>query len=603
MPNQKYSDYFMETLANLGYKKCFYLGGGNSMHLLESASRFFECIPVVHEVTAAIASEYYNSENRKDDKAFTLVTAGPGMTNLITGIAGAWLDSRELLVVGGQAKSTNLSNGTVRQIGHQEVDGSSIARPITKISQTIDKPISSVEIKDLVAQSWLGRKGPVFLEICLDVSAKTVDTDEISESASVSILKQPIKDLVHEIPKDLLTKIMGASRPLLLLGGGVNFDLAHEFAKTAEQWKLPIACTWTGADRCNFDYPYFAGRPNTYGMRWANVFQQQSDLLIAVGTSLGYQQTGFNTEAFLPVGEIIHVDIDLNELNKENPKVRNKLQMDSSQFLRCLKSSLEEGSPDWGNWAKFLSEIKDKIPTFENCQKVEEPKVSPQEVITFVSTLSSPDDSIVAASSGGTFTATMQNFLTRGSQRLIGNKGLASMGYGLAGAIGISTARREHRTVLFEGDGGFAQNMQDLGTVRNLDLNLKIFITSNDGYASIRTSQKNYFEGHYLGCDLNTGLVLPDWNKIGTAFQIPTMALDSRNLYSSEFKEKFNSLSPVIFIILADPEQMYLPKIFSKVDVNGQMASTALHDMYPPLEKESKTLFRYIPESLQPEFT
>ena len=591
----------METLANLGYRKCFYLGGGNSMHLLESASRFFECIPVVHEVTAAIATEYYNSENRQDDKAFALVTAGPGMTNLITGIAGAWLDSRELLVIGGQAKSTNLSKGTVRQIGHQEVDGCSIARPITKFSKTIDKPISKVAIRDLVSQSWLQRKGPVFLEICLDVSAKNVDITELSNSTSHS--NHSPERLEHEIPDELVTKIMAASRPLLLLGGGVSLDVAHEFVKKAEKWKLPIACTWTGADRCNFEYPYFAGRPNTYGMRWANIFQQQSDLLIAVGTSLGYQQTGFNTEAFLPVGEIIHVDIDSNELNKKNPKPRNKLQMDSSEFIKCLESSLDAISPEWGDWAEYLSEIRQNIPTFEDCQKVDAPKISPQEVISFISTLAGPNDSIVAASSGGTFTATMQNYLNYGSQRLIGNKGLASMGYGLAGAIGISTARRQHRTILFEGDGGFAQNMQDLGTVKNLNLNLKMFITSNDGYASIRTSQKNYFDGHYLGCDSKTGLFLPNWSDIGAAFDIPTMIVDANNLYSSDFRECFELLTPVIFIISADPEQMYLPKIFSKVDTKGQMESTALHDMYPPLDKAFKQLFRYLPESLKPEFT
>ena len=599
MPTVKYSDYFMEALSNLGYKKCFYLGGGNSMHLLESASRYFDCIPVVHEVTAAIAAEYYNTENRKEDKAFALVTAGPGMTNLVTGIAGAWLDSRELLIIGGQAKSANLARGKVRQIGHQEVNGKAIAEPISKVSERIESPISARKIGELVANSWSGRKGPVFIEVCLDASAQEIELDDYESHEKTSDFVT--KGLLSEISNQVREKIASCKRPLLLLGGGVDLDTAHKFMSAAKKWKLPIACTWTGADRSNFDYEYFAGRPNTYGMRWANIFQQQSDLLIAVGTSLGYQQTGFNTESFMPVGEIIHVDIECGELEKSNPKPRFTLHMDSSRFLDCLEALLTELHPQWDEWVDFLDEIKKRIPTFEDCQRVVSPRISPQEVITRVSQLANNSDSIVAASSGGTFTATMQNYVTRGNQRLIGNKGLASMGYGLGGAIGIALARPFSRTILFEGDGGFAQNMQDLGTVKALQLNLKIFITSNNGYASIRTSQKNYFNGHYLGCDRNTGLVLPDWERIGQAFQLDTLEIDPESIRSPKFLEYFNNIEPVIFVVSSDPEQMYLPKIFSKVDSRGQMQSTPLHDMHPPLEDEFSDLFRYLPDESIPE--
>lgn len=589
----------METLASLGYKKCFYLGGGNSMHLLESASRYFDCIPVVHEVTAAIASEYYNTENRESDKAFALVTAGPGMTNLITGIAGAWLDSRELLVIGGQAKSTNLAKGTVRQIGHQEVDGRTIAEPITKVSRTLDTPVSAAEIESIVATSWTERRGPVFLEVCLDVSARTVDPSSLQP---ISKAQLKTDELSSEIPAEILKKISEAKRPLILLGGGVTLAAAKMFQDHGSKWKIPIACTWTGADRVNFDYEYFAGRPNTYGMRWANIFQQQSDLLVAVGTSLGFQQTGFNTLEYMPVGEIIHVDIDPNELSKPNPKARIQLKMDSSDFLHELANSLNEVKPNWSEWAEFLNSVKESLPTFEDCQRVDKPNISPQEVMSIVSTRAGSNDAIIAASSGGTFTATMQNFITFGNQRLIGNKGLASMGYGLAGAIGISVARPQHRTILFEGDGGFAQNLQDLGTVRALNLNLKIFITSNDGYASIRTSQKNYFNGHYLGCDQKTGLFLPDWELIAHAFGIEVLKVDSTSIHTDAFLNSFGAVKPIIYIIAADSNQMYLPKIFSKVDSNGQMESTPLHDMYPPLTEDLRGVFKYLPEASVPEF-
>jgi len=143
--------------------------------------------------------------------------------------------------------------------------------------------------------------------------------------------------------------------------------------------------------------------------------------------------------------------------------------------------------------------------------------------------------------------------------------------------------------------------MQDLGTVRAQQLNIKIFITSNDGYASIKTSQKIYFSGHYIGCDESTGLQLPNWQELFKSFGITCMILKRDFLNDASFKKLWNLNEPVAFIIKADPEQLYLPKIFSKVDSNGVMTSTALHDMSPALESEvTKKVFKYLPANLIP---
>jgi acetolactate synthase-1/2/3 large subunit len=592
----KYSDYFMQQLRESGYTTCFYVGGGNSMHLLESASKFFECFPVVHEVSAAIASEYFNQSAKGTEKAFALVTAGPGLTNLITGVAGAWLDSRELLVVGGQAKSTNLAKGKVRQIGHQEVDGVGIVAPITKIAVTIESPISGREIKEIVSTSWKGRPGPVFIEVCLDVSATVIDPSglspafEFSESSDVTA-----QDTNWALQVELLLK--AAQRPLILLGGGVSKTVALNFISTIEDSRFPISCTWTGAENCGFDYPYFAGRPNTYGMRWSNIVLQQSDLLIAVGTSLGFQQTGFNTEEFLPTGKLVHVDIDENELNKENPKERITILEDSEVFLNFFAKIVKNNSPICSAWVDFIQKVKDLVPVLEPSQLSESPSISPHSVLQVVSNLAGENDAIVAASSGGTFTAVMQVFQNKTKQLLIGNKGLASMGYGLAGSIGIAINRKKLGTkcVLFEGDGGFAQNLQELGTVVANDLNLKIFITCNDGYASIRTSQMSYFGGHYLGCDTKTGLVLPEWGKIMEAYGIPCMLVTSSSIYSEEFMDLWQSPHPSVFLIQSDPNQTYYPKIMSKVRADGSMTSAALHDMSPALTSEiADAVFKFL---------
>jgi acetolactate synthase-1/2/3 large subunit len=581
----------METLSKLGYTHCFYVAGGNSMHLLESASRYLECTPVVHEVTAGIAAEYFNQAEK--GKAFALVTAGPGLTNLVTSVAGAWLESRELLIVGGQVKSENLRRAGVRQGGIQEIDGIALVSSITKSALRLENPVNAAEIAQVVKTSESERPGPVFIEVCLNVSAAEYP-------------RNPGNDLIYELreknpPADIdlseiETLIRNSQRPLVLFGNGLSRAAASRLQTELRKIKVPIASTWSGADRVGSDYPYYAGRPNNYGMRWANIFQQQSDLLIVIGSSLGLQQTGFNVEAYMPVGKIIHVDIDESELAKENPKQRVTLKMDSQEFAKVLPSffNLEDNSRE--EWINFLAKVKKLIPTVENCQKSSDSFLSPHSVVNTISKLSDSDTQIVVCSSGGTFTAGMQCFENKENQILLSNKGLASMGYGLAGAIGLAFSNKTAKTILFEGDGGFAQNLQDLGTVAANKLNLKIFITSNSGYASIRTSQKNYFDGHYLGCDTSTGLGFPNWKLIASSYGLNFFELNPKSFNSSEFFELFNSNDPVIFEIVSDPEQIYLPRVHSKVMSDGSMNSSPIHDMLPRIDKDiAEKVFKYIP--------
>ena len=582
----------METLSKLGYTRCFYVAGGNSMHLLESASRYLECTPVVHEVTAGIAAEYFNQTKR--GKAFALVTAGPGLTNLVTSIAGAWLESRELLIIGGQVKSENLQKGGIRQGGIQEIDGVALVKSITKKAIRLENPIDAQEITRIVAITEAERPGPVFVEVCLNVTAM-----EYSPRATGLTQEEDYSDgqnsMNHDL-REILALIQSSKRPLVLLGNGLSRSSALTLQSRLKDLKVPIASTWSGADRIGTDYPFYAGRPNNYGMRWANIFQQQSDLLIVIGSSLGFQQTGFNTEAYMPVGKIIHVDIDESELGKDNPKARVTLKMDSDSFTRILPD-LFDGENKWREeWIDFLALVKASIPFIESCQESSREYLSPHSVINDVSKLCASDTQIVVCSSGGTFTAGMQCFENRGNQILLSNKGLASMGYGLAGAIGLAFSNRTAKTILFEGDGGFAQNLQDLGTVAANKLNLKVFVTNNMGYASIRTSQKNYFEGHYLGCDISTGLGFPQWKLIAASYGLAYCELNLESYNSPEFHELFSSSGPVIFEIISNPEQVYLPRVHSKVLPDGSMNSSPIHDMLPRLDQDiAEKVFKYIP--------
>jgi acetolactate synthase-1/2/3 large subunit len=591
----KYSDYFMETLKKEGFTHCFYVAGGNSMHLLESASRHFKCVPVVHEVTAAIAAEYFTESGI--DRAFALATAGPGLTNMTTGIAGAWLESHELLVVGGQVKSENLKQGGIRQGGIQEIDGVELTRSITKRSIRIEAPVSENVIRELVSQGRNGRKGPVFIEVCLDASAANCDfKKEVTPFLQRNLDESNIDNKSSAEFNQLVRLIENSSRPLVLLGNGISRNDARRLAKELAEYKIPIATTWSGADRCSFNYPYFAGRPNTFGMRWANIFQQQADLLIVIGSSLGLQQTGFNTDQYLPVGNIVHIDIDDSELSKSSPRERIRIKMDSKAFTALIPELFRESLGDITEWANFLAVVRNTVPALEQSQISEKPYISPHQVIVRVSNLATSENPVVICSSGGTFTAGMQCFENKDGQILLANKGLASMGYGLAGAIGVSFQYLHTNTLLFEGDGGFAQNLQDLGTVASNKLRIKMFITNNKGYASIRTSQKNYFNGNYLGCDIETGLGFPNWEKIVGSYGIKHFLLTSESIESKEFNDFLNSPEPVFFEVISDPEQTYLPKVSSVINPDGKMSSTPIHDMQPKLSPEvASTVFKFIP--------
>jgi len=570
------------------------------MHLLESARTRMKCIAVTHEVSAAIAAEYFNVAKRgTNERALVMVTAGPGLTNLVSGIAGAWLESRELLVVGGQARSNLLANGKVRQIGHQEIDGVSLVQGITKAAFRIEKPISGKEISYFAKLSSLGRKGPVFLEVCLDTTLLDIEMENYRDEESEPLNNFMSPNILKQIgeARHLLEE---SSRPLILIGGGLRFEVCQQFIHVLEDLHIPIATTWNACDYIDYVSPIYAGRPNTYGMRWANVIIQQCDLLISVGARLGLQQTGFNVEEFAPLAKIVRVDIDLAELNRDEPTTSLAINMDAGLFLTEFLKNLSGGvsTERRKTWIEFIDMVKTKLPIVEPANDLYEDYVNPFKFIFELSQLTNSTDSVIPCSSGGAYTSTMQAFMQKQGNLLTNNKGLASMGYGLAGAIGTAIARPQSRVMLIEGDGGFTQNLQELGTVANRNLNVKMFIFDNSGYASIRISQKAYFDGNYLGCDKETGVELPDWQRLFGSWGISSATLNHSLFDDSAILEMLNKEGPCAVIVKIHQDQPFLPKITSKVRENGSIISNPIHLMQPELPQETASeVFRFLPNS------
>jgi acetolactate synthase-1/2/3 large subunit len=576
--SEKYGEHFIDWLVESGYSTCFFVAGGNTMHLLAAARSRMKCIPVVHEVTAAIAAEYFN-EHSRTERAFALVTAGPGLTNAITGIAGAWLESRELLVVGGQVKSSDLASPSMRQRGIQEIKGVELVSSITKASVLIDKALEKRKIQSLCELSRQPRKGPVFLEMCLDVQGAPYEPPSNSSTAPEMHLLTATDEQVLELSK----RIASAKKPVLLLGGGLDRASTWALRNQLNALQVPIMTSWNGADRFASDNEMWFGRPDTWGMRYSNLLIQQADLVVAFGARLSMQQTGFNWQEFVPNGQVVQVDIDESETSKGHPHVDLVLNVDADDLLRRIAEKTHGNCSDWIAHCRY---VEKELPLDDPLNETSAGFISPYQFVQQLSTICDSDTSVVPCSSGGANTVMMQSFLNKTGQVFFNNKALASMGYGLAGAIGASLANRSIRTVLVEGDGGFSQNSQDLATLVAQNLNIKIFIFSNRGYASIRMTQRNYFGGDYVGCDVETGLGFPDWQKLADSYGLRYSRVTTENLDTLNQEDAWLQPGPVLYLIDTDPEQTYYPKIASRVAANGGMESAPIHSMTPELSPE-----------------
>ncbi|AAZ97829.1 acetolactate synthase [Thiobacillus denitrificans ATCC 25259] len=586
----RYSDVMADWLKDMGFTHCFFVAGGNIMHMVASASKRFTCIPVVHEVAAGIATEYFN-ESSRTERAFALVTAGPGLTNIVTAIGGAWLESRELLVIGGQVKTEDLSRNTLRQKGIQEIAGVDIVRPITRHAILLDDVADRQTFSRYVQDGAEGRKGPVFIEIPLDVQGREVDPGNLSGPESTTT-EAALPCLDESVLQGIVEEIRAAKRPMLLLGGGVHRSITETLYDGLADMGVPITTTWNGADRLGFDHPMYFGRPNTWGQRYSNLLLQQSDLIVALGTRLGLQQTGFNWKQFAPKGRVVQVDCDAAELTKGHPRVDIALLADANTVLKSL-SNYELG--DHSDWGEYCRVVREKLPIVDQRNTTREGYICPYVFVQQLSRMSGANDVVIPCSSGGAFTVMMQAFDQKRGQVIITDKGLASMGYGLSGAIGVAFAHPDRRVILVEGDGGFAQNLQELGTVAINKLNMKIFIFEDGGYASIRMTQRNYFGGHYVGCDRLTGLGLPNWDALFAAYGIPCLRIGPGFEENGDFSNLFNSFGVAAFLVAIDPEQTYFPKITSRVTDAGSMESNPLHRMTPDLDEELyETVGRYL---------
>ena len=586
----KLSDYVLEKIADTGVKHVFMLPGGGAMHLNDSLGRSprLEYIVNLHEQAAAIAADAYSQYT--DNLGVCMVTTGPGGTNAITGVAASYLDSTPLLAISGQVKRADLASSRgVRQMGFQEIDIVSIVKPITKYAVTVTVPDDiryHLEKAIWLAQS--GRPGPCWIDIPLDVQATDIAVDalpgfvpEIGESSSGKALISQVAQTV-EILKN-------ANRPVILAGNGIRSAKAlGDFQKLVERLQIPVLTTWKAMDFLADDDPLYAGRPGAIGQRGANFTQQNADCLITIGARLDFGQTAYNHKNFAAKAKRIFVDIDQAELDKMNPQPTLAIRADAGDFIAELLKQSNHITPA-GTWFKWLQKSKArhlKYPVVLPEYRQKADYVNDYLLIDLLSQKMSKNHLLIPGSSGACSERTMQAFKVKKGQRIFNSQGLGAMGFGLPAAIGACIAANRKQTIMIEGDGGFAMNLQELETIKRLNLPIKIFLLNNSGYASIRNTQNNYFNGRcFASCEAG-GLTLPDWRKIAEGFAVPYQKLSNNSDIDAVLEHALEQNGPFFCEVMVSPEQQTAPRVTSRKTADGRMESAPMEDMAPQLERK-----------------
>jgi len=588
----KLSDFVASYIVSQNVKQVFLLPGGGNMHLVDSVGKEpqLNYVACLHEQAVAIATDGYAQYTGNIGVA--LVTTGPGGTNAVTGVAGAWVESVPLMVISGQVKTPDIKpDPGMRMLGFQEIDIVSIVKPITKYAVTITDPRSILyHLEKAVYLSKSGRPGPVWIDIPLDIQAENIDTQDLrhfdaSELSTVGIANQ---DEVGNLVEKTIRILLGSERPVIMAGNGIRLSGSRDlFKHLLEELKIPVLTTWKGCDLVAEDHPCFYGRPGSVGQRGANFIQQNSDFILTLGCRLDFGQIGYAQETFAREAKKIIVEIDELEFSKFRFPIDIRIHADVSVFLvELLKRISQHRLPEWSSWHERCLAWKEKYPVIQPEEKYNKDFVSTYLLINALSDATGSHDLIIPCSSGSAADITSQSFRVKDGQRVLNSPGLGAMGFGIPQSMGACLAAERRRTICINGDGGFQLNIQELETIRRLALPIKFFYLNNRGYSSIRTTQNNYFNGRLVASSNSSGLSLPDIRRISTAYGIPSNKIRVNEELESKIQEALEYDGPFISEVLVDPEEQVIPKVKSVLDSSGKMVSKPLEDLAPFLDRK-----------------
>ena len=590
------ADYIWKTLADKGVRHVFLVTGGGAMHLNDALGleRRIKYVCNLHEQACAMAAEGY--ARASGTPGVINVTTGPGGTNALTGVMGAWLDSVPMVIVSGQIKRATMitacPNLKLRQLGDQEYNIVDAVKPMTKFAKTV---MSVEEVPQVLEDAWRicqeGRPGPVWIDVPLDIQAAEMVPRAKCEVRSAE--GRETGDVGREAVQ-IAEALKAAKRPAIIVGSGVHNAHCEElFLKVAESLNSPVLTSISGIDLIPSDHPLFFGRPGILGERPANLIMQNSDLFIVLGTRMGIRICGYAYETVARAAKKVMVDIDPNELEKPTFRPDVKICADAGDFLRALAVELPSLGPKT-EWLDYCRRMKAKYPVILPEHRARTDYVSSY-VLPEAIMRHAPDPLTVVTSNGIAYTSTFQAIPIRKGMRMFSNEACASMGYGLPAAIGAAFADAGRTVVCFEGDGSIQMNIQELQTLLNYKLPVKLFVYNNGGYLSIKTTQRAFFNGRFMGSEAGSGVILPSFEKIAAAYGLPYFRLKNNQELDAKLPEIFATEGPALVEVMLDPFEKLGPKAASKKLPDGTMVSAPLEDMAPFLPREEFAANMLIP--------
>jgi len=592
------SDYIAKRLVEFGVRHVFMLTGGGAMFLNYALGKHSKLKTIFnhHEQASAMAAEGY--ARITGQPAVVNVTTGPGSINTLNGIYGAYTDSIPMLILSGQVKRETYIRSydlpDLRQLGDQEVDIVSMIKNLTKYAVTVTDPQT---IRYHLEKAWhlaqTGRPGPCWLDIPIDVQSSQVEEGSLAGFPDFLTPGPAPKALPDQVAQ-VLDRIRLARRPVVLAGSGVRLSgQVEQFLDVVHRLGIPVTTGWTH-DTIASDDPVFCGRPGTIGTRGGNFAVQNSDLLLVLGSRLNIRQTGYAWNSFARVAYKIWVDVDPAELARPTVKPDMPIAADLRDFLREMQKQLEVWDPtchqDWLAWCR---ERNHRYPAVLPKHRTFNGAINPYH---FIGTLfeNLGNDDIVVTGNATACIVSFQAGKIKVGQRLFSNSGSASMGYDLPAAIGAAVAGCDRRVVCLAGDGSLHLNIQELQTVSHYQLPIKIFVLNNNGYLSIRTSQKAFF-GEVVGESPESGVTFPDYIQLAQVYGIQTKRLAMEH-FEDDLRDVLSLKGPVLCEVMLDPTQGFEPRQSSRSLPDGRIVSAPLEDMFPFLEREELSSNMLIPE-------
>jgi acetolactate synthase-1/2/3 large subunit len=583
------SDYVTRFLVEHGISDIFLVSGGGIMFLVDSVGRQkgLRYIANHHEQACAIAAEAHSRVTGKPSAI--LVTTGPGSANALSGLFGAWVDSVPVIVLSGQVRRQVMMDATKwRQLGPQEIDIVSMARPITKYATTIlDPERVRFEMEKALHIATSGRPGPVWLDFPLDVQSAMLAEDRLQGFSPASSQPETAPQQIEDHVREVLDLIQSSRRPVLIVGNGIHHARAEGLLRDAvELLKIPAIATYGGIDLLEETHPSCLGRFGPGGTRRANFALQNADLLVAVGASLSLTSIGFNTAGFAPRAKKVMINIDANEMRKPNLTPDVAVESDAATFLgELIRQATQWPYRPPQRWLDACAAWKARYPSlmpefFDDRDHVNS--------YVFVDRLSEAlaEGAVLVTGISLDAASVYQAFRVKRGQRVIVSINSGAMGWDLPAAVGACVGNGRQPTVLVSGDGCFQFNIQELLTVKSYRLPLKVFLLNNAGYESIRSTQTNYFEGRLVGSDPASGIQNPDFGKLAEAYGLHYGYARNNADIDQAIGEALAADGPALVELNVSPTQPRMPKTMSFRREDGTLETRPLEDMFPFLPRE-----------------